>query len=81
MAVEAISRTIKDALKTAEAAGYRVDLLLGPVDAANEEAVSEADPYADAAAEFDPAADTETVPDEITEPKIEPVTKAVSDPT
>jgi len=29
-AVETMSRTIKDALATAEAAGYRVDLLLGP---------------------------------------------------
>jgi len=35
-AVETMSRTIKDALATAEAAGYRVDLLLSPT--ANERA-------------------------------------------
>jgi len=38
-AAESMSRTIEDALETAEAAGYRVDLLLGP--AANGSAVEE----------------------------------------
>ena len=45
-AVETMSRTIKDALATAEAAGYRVDLLLGPTanEGAGEETAREVEP-------------------------------------
>jgi hypothetical protein len=39
-AVETMSRTIEDALATAESAGYRVDLLLGPVTAAEAESLA-----------------------------------------
>jgi len=44
-AVAAISRTVEESLAAAEAAGYRVDLLSGPLiaEAASEEVVSEAD--------------------------------------
>jgi hypothetical protein len=44
-AVAAISRTIEESLATAEGAGYRVDLLSGPLiaEAASEEGASEAD--------------------------------------
>jgi glycosidase len=53
IAVETMSRTNHDALATAEAAGYRVDLLLGP---ANPESASEED-----AREVESAAELKTV--------------------
>jgi hypothetical protein len=47
-AVETMSRTIADALATAEAVGYRVDLLLGPAtpEDGGDEAVHGAEPAA-----------------------------------
>ena len=47
-AVETMSRTIEDALTTAEAVGYRVDLLLGPAspEGANEEDARKVEPVA-----------------------------------
>jgi hypothetical protein len=44
--VEALSRTVQEALDSAEAAGYRVDLLLGTAtgEAAEDESVDEAEP-------------------------------------
>jgi len=53
-AVDAMSHTIKDALETAEAAGYRVDLLLGPADeesTSDEGVASEPDEESDVAAD------------------------------
>jgi hypothetical protein len=46
---ETMSRTIKDALASAEAAGYRVDLLLGPAgnEGAGEDKVLEVEPVAE----------------------------------
>jgi glycosidase len=51
-AVQAMSRSIEEALAAAEAAGYRVDLLLAPAttEAAGEEPAAEAEPAAKSAA-------------------------------
>ena len=73
--VERMSRTIEEALATAEAAGYRVDLLMAPdeVEAAGEVAVPEAVSLAESDAETaveaaaEPAAEVETEPEPIAE--------------
>jgi glycosidase len=69
--VESMSRTIKDALATAEAAGYRVDLLLGPATspAEGEEAASEADSGAETVPGAELASEAPPSPEERPEPK------------
>jgi glycosidase len=75
--VRAMSKSLEEALAAAEAAGYRVDLLLAPagVEAAGEEPATEPEPTPEAAVET--AAESEA--ESITEP--EPIAEATALPT
>jgi glycosidase len=77
-AVEAMSRTVEDALATAEAAGYRVDLLLAPVtvEVAGDESVPDAEPATESSADSELATDVKILPTEKPVPEI----KRESDP-
>jgi glycosidase len=86
-AVQAMSRSIEEALATAEAAGYRVDLLLAPAvaEAENGEAASEAGGGAEADAESaaEPEAFAEARPlpvePEPDEPESEPAAEVTAE--
>jgi hypothetical protein len=82
-AVEKMSKTVEEALATAEAAGYRIDALLGPAmePKAGESSASEAETEAPATDEPQIGADTppkERI--EPGEPEIEPPVDTPSDP-
>jgi len=84
-AVQAMSRTVEEALATAEAASYRVDLLLAPavaeveVEEPSAEANSAVEPAAQHAAEIEMPSEAQPLPAEELEP-VEPETEADPEP-
>jgi glycosidase len=80
-AVQAMSRTIEEALATAEAAGYRVDLLLGPatVEVAGQEPAAEGDSSTRSVAEAKTAAEAQPLSTGEPEPA-EPETELAAEP-
>jgi glycosidase len=75
--VRAMTKSLEEALATAEAAGYRVDLLLAPaaIEAAAEEPAADAETTPKAAVELVPESEAESIP----EP--EPIAEATPVPT
>ena len=85
-AVQAMSRTVEEALETAEAADYRVDLLLdtAAVEAAAEEPASEGGSAAEPATQPEPEPEAQPLPVESAEaaqPDAEPTAEPAIEPT